>query len=384
MTVVERPAAVVDAVVVGGGFYGAHIAAFLGQRLGSVALLEREPALLERASYHNQARVHGGYHYPRSILTSLRSRRNYSRFTEEFSDAIHDRFTALYAVSRAQSKVTAAQFVEFCRRIDAPIAPAGKAFASLFDTNMVEGVFLVEEAAFDARLLRATMQRALARLMVSVHCDVRVQSIEPGRTRRLRVRWGESPDDVTETSWVFLCTYSDINTVLAESGLPIVPLVHELTEMAIVEPPASLRGLGVTVMDGPFWSCMPFPSLDAHSLSHVRYTPHARWRDGEPAADTEFPRSSYDLVRHPRASKAPHMQRDAARSLPAMAGARYLRSLWEVKTILPRSDVDDSRPIMARAVESAPGTVVILGAKIDSVYDVEAALTTMLTQDGTP
>ena len=76
------------------------------------------------------------------------------------------------------------------------------------------------------------------------------------------------------------------------------------------------------------------------------------------------------------------MQRDAARYLPELAAARYLRSLWEVKTILPRSDMDDSRPILVRRVDGARGLVAILGAKIDNVYDVEAVLTAMLDTEG--
>src|SRR6266496_2767456 len=77
-----------DAVVIGGGFYGASLALELKSRLERVLLLEREARLLRRASYVNQARVHNGYHYPRSVLTALRSRHNYVRFRERFPDAI--------------------------------------------------------------------------------------------------------------------------------------------------------------------------------------------------------------------------------------------------------------------------------------------------------
>ena len=376
----ERPRDA-DAVVVGGGFYGAHIATFLARRLNAVVLYEREATLLSRASYRNQARVHGGYHYPRSILTSLRSRRNYPRFVTEYADAIDGSFTTLYAVSRRQSKVTATQFAEFCRRIEAPISPAARTLAAHFDPELIEAVFTVEEAAFNATRLAVAAERGLGAAGVAVHAGVEIRAIERGRARRLRVHWGDGAQDVTETSWVFLCNYSGINDVLLASGLPLVPLVHELTELAIMEPPTALRGLGITVMDGPFWSCMPFPALQAHSLSHVRYTPHARWSDGDAQGHTI---RGDDILRQSRSSQAPHMQRDAARYLPAMASARYVRSLWEVKTILPRSDVDDSRPILAQPVEGAPGAVAVLGAKIDSVYDVEEALTTMLDKEGLP
>ena len=51
-----------DAVVIGGGFYGGCLAAFLAERFRRVLLVEKEPDLLTRASFVNQARVHNGYH----------------------------------------------------------------------------------------------------------------------------------------------------------------------------------------------------------------------------------------------------------------------------------------------------------------------------------
>ncbi len=368
-----------DAVVVGGGFYGAYIAASLARRVATVVLAEREGALLTRASHNNQARVHGGYHYPRSILTSLRSRANYPRFVTEYAPAIDRSFTKLYAIARRRSKVTAGQFAEFCRRIGAPAKQAGLAVTRCFDPDQVETVFEVEECAFDATVLAAMAARALEIAGVRPFMGMTACAVEPGASRRLRVCWRDRPDDATEADLVVLCTYSALNDILADSGLPTVPLVHELTELALVTAPLSLVGVGVTVMDGPFWSCMPFPAAGVHSLSHVRYTPHARWTDG---GVDGHPVRGDDVMRRLPSSHAPHMQRDAARYLPELAAARYLRSLWEVKTILPRSDMDDSRPILVRRVDGARGLVAILGAKIDNVYDVEAVLTAMLDTEG--
>ncbi|WP_406696638.1 FAD-dependent oxidoreductase [Singulisphaera sp. Ch08] len=62
-----------DVVVVGGGFFGCMIALHLRRQNARVAVVERGSRLLGRASYHNQARVHNGYHYPRSVLTAFRS-----------------------------------------------------------------------------------------------------------------------------------------------------------------------------------------------------------------------------------------------------------------------------------------------------------------------
>src|SRR5262249_60709325 len=75
------------------------------------------------------------------------------------------------------------------------------------------------------------------------------------------------------------CTYSRLNHVLSASKAELIPAKHELTELALVRPPDALDGAAVTVMDGPFFSLMPYPSRGLHTLSHVRYTPHYSWHD---------------------------------------------------------------------------------------------------------
>ena len=124
-----------DAVVIGGGFYGARLALMLSEQGRETLLVERESTLLGRASLRNQARVHNGYHYPRSLLTSLRSRLNYARFVEEYSDCVERSFRHYYAIARRSSKVTASQFAEFCRRIGAPLSEPPASVANTHGTR---------------------------------------------------------------------------------------------------------------------------------------------------------------------------------------------------------------------------------------------------------
>lgn len=359
-----------ESIIVGGGFYGARLALALRREGERVLLLEREPALIGRASLVNQARVHNGYHYPRSILTSVRSRQNYDRFRDEYRAAVYEAFDHYYAIARNDSKTTAQQFLQFCRRVGAPATPAPDHIRRLFDPARIEDVVLVRECAFDAVKLRALLSRDLERAGVEVLTGARVASVARGAAG-LRVEWTRGAGDfAAEASRVYNCTYSAINTILAASGASVIPLKRELTEMALVEPPEPLRGAGVTVMDGPFFSMMPYPSRPGLcTLSHVRYTPHSAWFDapGAVAADDAGLRAGH-------ATRFPHMVRDAARFLPAIAGARYVESLFEIKGIMPRSEQDDSRPILFRESPELPGLITVLGAKIDSVYDVESVI----------
>lgn len=364
-----------DAVVIGGGFYGAVLALHLRRDHGArVILVEAGPDLLGRASYVNQARVHGGYHYPRSLLTGRRSRVNAPRFIAEYADCIDRSFAKYYAIARTFSKVTAAQFRGFCERIGAPVAPAPDAVRRLFSRVLVEDVVAVEECAFDAARLRERLALDLAAAGVDLRLGaeaVRVREVPAGGLAVL-VRQGGAEAELVAPR-VFNCTYARLNRLLVDSGLPPIPLKQELTEMALVTPPPELAEAGVTVMCGPFFSIMPFPPRGLHSFSHVRYTPHRWWPDTGP--DYRDPYAA--LAEAGRPSNFPLMVRDAARYLPAMAECRYVESIWEVKTVLPRSEVDDSRPILLRADHGLPGLTCIMGSKIDNVYDMLDALPAM-------
>jgi len=345
------PEAPIDAIIVGGGMFGCSLARQLRQHLDRVVLLERESDLLQRASRRNQARVHAGYHYPRSLLTALRSRVNFPRFVHDFRDCLDE--------STQLSRVGVQQFEAFCERIGSPLEPAPERISRLFDPRLIRRVYAVEEVAFDAVKLKQRLRDELDRLGVDIHLSCEVQAIlrdgdglsvvatRHGLGQRLRGRY------------VFNCTYASLNEVLASSGLPTIPLKYELAEMALVELGSELKGLGITIVDGPYFSLMPYPSLGCHTLSHVRYTPHRAWSEGKPSQAEAVPASHF-----------PQMIHDVARYLPAIAHARYRDSLWEVKAVLPSSEESDSRPILFRVDHGLPNLVCVLGGKIDNVYDV--------------
>lgn len=365
-----RQPAVTDALVVGGGFFGAWIALDLARRGHSVAVLERESDLLARASHKNQARVHNGYHYPRSILTGLRSRVNSERFLSEYAACVQRDFTMVYAVARRFSNVTAAQFAAFCERIRAPLREPTRAIRALFDPGMVEAVFEVEEWAFDADRLAEDLAVRLAGAGVVVWTRCEAESIAQGSgsAARLVVRARDRASGEPLSfgaQHVFHCGYSGLNDLRRRSGLELLSLREELTEIVLVDVPPELAHVGVTVMCGPFFSCMPFPPRGLHSLSHVRYTPHASWLDRDVAEDNEA-----RFARAPRRSNATYMIQDAARYLPLAARFEARESMWELKTVLPQSEVDDSRPILFKRDAGLAGLHCVLGGKIDNVYDM--------------
>lgn len=365
----EQPPDMHDAIIIGGGFYGAAIAVYLTARRGfrSVVLIERERELMTRASHNNQARIHNGYHYPRSFTTAYRSRVNFSRFVRDYAFAVKSDFTKVYGIARRNSKVTAKQFGRFCRDIGAKFGPAPVSISSLFEPRLIEEVLVVEEYVFDAVRLADWAREALSAAGVDVRLETRATEIkQPQGANRLDVTCvgaGHESESILGR-YVFNCTYSAINHLGGDFPGTKTRLKHEITEMALLEVPPALSSLGVTVMDGPFFSMMPFPSRGLHSLSHVRYTPHRSWFD-ENALEPHDQMRSYS-----RTSHSNRMLRDVARYLPAVSKARYVESLFEIKTVLVKNEADDGRPILFERYPELPNCFSILGGKIDNIYDV--------------
>ncbi len=360
-----------DAVIIGGGFFGCRIALHLRDRAERILILEKERDLLQRASYTNQARVHNGYHYPRSLLTALRSRVNFPNFVREYADCIDTSFRHYYAIARKFSKVSAPQYLLFCRRIGADIRPAPDHVRSLFNDDLIEDVFEVQEYVFDATRMKEKLIAELLQSGIDWQTGATVERITPAG-RHVAVTYQsarEGPVTILAGS-VYNCTYAHLNTIHRASGLPIIPLKHELAELALVDVPSPLQSLAITVVDGPFFSLMPFPPKRLHTLSHVRYTPHAEWFD---SAGNEKVDSPHLQGQQPK-SNAPGMLADARRFLPLLTQAHHIDSLWEIKTLLPKSEADDSRPILLREHHGVQNYTCVLGGKIDNVYDCVAEL----------
>jgi L-2-hydroxyglutarate oxidase LhgO len=347
-----------------------YLSEYLARNGHKVILAEKENDFMQRASYVNQARVHNGYHYPRSILTALRSRVSLPKFYAEFNECVDDTFDKYYMISSLQSRVSAKQFEKFCHRIGAPCEPAPPKITDLVDPHYVEAVFTTKEFAFDATKLKHIMLDRIQDAGVDFRLDQKVLSVAPVKDK-LSVNMYSVKEEVAlesvQVNNVFNCTYSMINQVLSDSSLEMIPLKHELAELALVVVPDELKHVGITVMDGPFFSVMPFPARDLHSFTHVRYTPHYEWLDG----DKEHYRNGHNHINEiTRETAWRYMLQDARRYIPVLSECRYEDSIWEVKTVLPRSESDDSRPILFKPDYGLKGFHSIMGGKIDNVYDV--------------
>ena len=345
---------VYDVAIIGGGFYGCVIALYLKNIYKNIVLIEKETKLLSRASYNNQARIHNGYHYPRSFVTALRSHTNYTKFISDFKSAVVSKHLMVYAIAAGNSKVNSRQFQLFCKQIGSPITKVPESIKKLFNESLIEDAFLVEEKVFNAAKLRYVLKNKLLKNKIKIVCNTEVSNVKP-TSGSIKVNF--SKGDFIKSKIVINCAYSNINTILKNSNLPLLPLKQELAEMPLIKLPPPLSNMGITIMDGSFFSIMPFPDKKLHTIHHVRYTPHDFNLNGL---------SSLNV----KQSKYLYMIKDIERYIPSFSKAKYKSSIYETKTILFQNEINDARPILFKKNYKIKNFHIILGGKIDNIYDV--------------
>lgn len=371
-----------EILIVGGGIFGVYAALYLSQKGHSVTLVEKEQQLMRKASIVNQARLHGGYHYPRSVATAQMSDENKARFTADHQDFILFDFKKYYAIDKYGSLTDAAQFQRFCDYIGIPCSlEKGN---PLFNDNRLEAVFRTTEYTFDPLLIARYYAQRIhddpnvrvlcyheieAAEVVASHWEVTLKNLANGHSGRLRA------------AKVINATYSAGNGVNRLFGMSEMKLMHEISEMAFVTSPQLAR-VGLTIMDGPFASIMPYGKSGLLSLSSVAYTHHKVSYQSLPTFDCQSQRADCrpdftSICNHCDYRPATNYQKMNAQIrqyLSDKVELHYFSSMFTIKTKLRANHIDDGRPTEIAKLHKSPDFYCIFAGKINSIYEIERVL----------
>ena len=372
-TIKKRKPYKTDCVVIGAGIFGLYAAWLLTKKGQDVIILEKGLRPFARASAINQAREHNGYHYPRSYETAKKVADYYQQFNCEFSFAINNSYKHIYAISKKYSKTSAKEFALSCSKVNIPLQEIDS--DSYFQKGSVEAAFLVQEFSFDFTKIRNFLLNKIChgtRIIYDAHID----HVEKGGTDYLVLL---NNGCVFSTPLVINATYSGINDVIDKFGHEPFILKYELCEVAFCTVPETLKDIGITVMDGDFFSFIPFGSDGIHSLTSVGHTPHDVSYDvvpvfknaaGHEVCDMHGIR--YCIVCAQRLQSAwSEMYSLGKRYMLPMFDLKYLNSKFEIKPILIESEEDDSRPTIIKEHTTNPTFVSVFSGKISTIYDLK-------------
>lgn len=368
-----------DKIIIGAGLYGLYAALFCAKNGEKVLVVEHDPESFSRASYINQARVHMGYHYPRSFTTAKKSADYYHRFLEDYHFCINADFDKIYAVSKNFSWTNAAQFKKFCESTDIMCKPLN--VEDYFKEEFCEGAYLSQECSYDAQVLK---KHFLDELLQYPNAEIRYEThIAKAEKQGGQYYLTNNYEEKYATKFVLNTTYAAINQVLQVFDEEPLKIKYELCEVILCKVSDNLKNVGITMMDGPFFSLMPFGQTGYHSLTAVNYTPHKTSYSLLPTFDCQ-PRSNNtcsenklgncnSCIAKPQTAW-PFMLALAKKYLNDDITLEYVKSLYSVKPILQASEVDDSRPTVIKEFSASPKLVSVLSGKINTVYDLDAVL----------
>lgn len=365
-------------IIIGAGLYGLFSALHCGRKGENILVLERESGAFLRATYVNQARVHMGYHYPRSFFTALKSKNYFERFIDDYSFCINNNFQQIYATSTKLSWTDASSFIKFCNAADIPCEslPPEK----YFNPGSCDGAFLTEEYSYDAEILRYYFLNELKKYPnVTIIYDSILSKIEKNeREYHLTTSNGDF-----STGFLLNTTYASTNQIISMLGFKPFKIKYELCEIILCKTDEALKNTGITVMDGPFFSLMPFGKTGLHSLTSVTFTPHITSYDIHPTFHCQKKSQGYcspqnlgncNLCKEKPSSAWPYMSNMAKKYLKNTFSFTYESSLFSMKPILTHSELDDSRPTVIRKFSDNPVFISVLSGKINTVYDLEEVL----------
>ncbi len=368
-----------DKIIIGAGLYGLYSALYCcaGGRQ-NVLVLECDSAPFRRATYINQARVHQGYHYPRSISTAMKSAKYFERFNKDYHFCINREFDKVYATSSQYSWSDGEQFKSFCKAANIPCEELHP--ERFFKDRMCDGAFLTREYTYDAMILKDYLVEKISRQKnIEIKYGVNISRIE-----KLQDAYAIYTDDTEyRTGFLLNATYAGTNQIINMAGCEKFEIKYELCEIILCDVNEKLIQYGFTVMDGPFFSIMPFGKTGLHSLTSVTFTPHTTSFADVPTFSCQEKSGGYcsafrlgncnDCPVKPETA-FPYMEKLARKYLRDEYEFTYRLSLFSMKPILMSSEIDDSRPTVIRTHSKKPTFVSVLSGKINTVYDLDEVL----------
>lgn len=230
--------------ILGGGWYGCHLAAsFIGCG-HEVVLWESSDQLFDGASGANPARLHLGFHYPRSKITRAMSQEHYAAFMLRYGQMTRTVPINIYAIAASDSVV---DFGTYCQVLKGEVEFVKVEKPEELGLRNVEGALLTGERHIIIRQARKYFTALL----------------------KNNVLFGaEMLSTVDSQDWDYTidCTFCALDGANIDRYEPCITTL--------------LRGpidKAITIMDGPFPSIYPWDEEEGLcSLTSARYTPFAK------------------------------------------------------------------------------------------------------------
>ena len=280
----------------------------------------------------------------------MNSRKIQEKHTGKLSNA--------YFISSSGSKISFKTYKRFCLKAGLDTSPVDY---EKFEETVIntEGGLLTSEVIYDSSIIKSEILTELQEKGIDVSCDNTAKNIE-------RTDYGyliEANKCTIKARAVINCTYTNLNTFNRMLDLPAKKFKFDLTLIPIIKWRDGKPPLGITIMDGPFFTILPFGKSGNYLLYHVKHSvsnsmvgemyPNEWNYLDQVISDYEAYQSFKKII-----SESCHW-------LPSIKDAEYLGCLRSIRMVLANQDDNDQRPSLIEKLETTPPFYSIFSGKID-------------------
>ena len=374
MLMVEDTFKKYDCVIIGGGIFGCLCALELFKFGKKVIIIEKKDKLMQGATLNNTNRLHLGYHYPRDLNTALQCKKGFEIFSEEYSDCILSDIDNLYCISKKGSKVNYLQYKEFCKSASLP-------FNELQQSVLPEKVYNIDcvvntkESIYDSRMLSECISAQLKFNNIEILNNSEVSKINE-LEKGFNLLVGNKK---FYTKSIINATYSNYNSFHSDLGLAKNNYQYELTLVPIINWRINKKPVGITLLDGNFFSVLPYGKSLKYSLYHVEHSVFKRHIGERPPKEWL---SSRNLIKEKDAKNIfKKMCISAYDWLPSIKDAEYVGFLSTIRMVLPNAEDTDARPSLIEKMPLKNCFFSLFSGKIDHSIWVSKEVAKKVTEN---
>lgn len=189
--------------IIGGGWYGCHVAKILKEKGAKITVFERENDVFAGSSAKHQFRLHVGFHYPRAYLTRMQILESFERFQEVYPDFFINIDDNIYCVAENDSLL---DFGTYQQIVEASKLPFQLINPTAMGIHNVGGAMKCQERGLICNAPRLYFRELLKdNLRLNTHVENIVETKGTSYT-------GEEDTKVIindeEFDWVVNCTYN--------------------------------------------------------------------------------------------------------------------------------------------------------------------------------
>jgi len=258
-----------DIIIIGGGWYGCHIASILKKYNFNITIIEKNNSIFDNSSYYNQNRLHLGYHYCRNFSTRQLCKKSYNTFIDKYNNLVDNITNNYYIIS----KESVLDFKTYQAIYNYEEYDTQTIKNNLFKNNDGD-ILITNEKVINSDKAKTYFEKELESNNIQLVLNTKVLEINKDlNSNKINIICGEKDNNSNKKEKIFTCDIL-LDCTYNQLQLSKQKYTYELTISLIYKKIKNVDFDAITIMDGPFSSLYPRDiENNLYTLTDVEYTP---------------------------------------------------------------------------------------------------------------